>query len=321
MLRFLMGILPLCGWLTCFAQEESARLFEQPVDRSLTTGEYAIVQTWSQETDFDRPYFVKVPKTTAEQRWPVFIYLHGNGGDARRTSQGIPWKLREISRRYVMVFPQGYERSWNIVSERSEADDLAFLESIIGRLQQYDNVAGDNVTIMGSSNGAALVNQLAIESQLPQIRNYISCVSPLNVWQHDGSRFRRRGADNSYTQAVVPPTGKRLLNVSGTEDRLVPYAGGPSAAIRAKDGKLKFLPAEKSTYLWARHYGYQGEQLMTPTSSEGPLEYFRYLDGGVVHLKVNGEGHGATRIVDDRILLKFLTPMAAGASDTAEGRN
>lgn len=315
MLRFLMATLPLFGWLTCSAQEESARLFEQPVDKNLTTGEYAIVQTWSQEKDFPRPYFVKVPKITSEQRLPVFIYLHGNGGDARRTSQGIPWKLREISRRYVMVFPQGYERSWNIVSERSQADDLAFIESIIGKLQTYDNVAGDDVTIMGSSNGAALVNQLAIESQLPQIKNYISCVSPLNVWQHNGNSFRRRGVDNSYTQVVVPPSGKRLLNVSGTEDRLVPYAGGESAAIRAKDGKLKFLPAEKSTYLWARHYGYQGQQLESPTSSDGPLEYFRYLNGQVVHVKVNGEGHGATRVVDDRMLLQFLSRPAVARDE------
>jgi len=314
MLRFLIGTLPLFGCLTSYAQQESARLFEQPVDKNLTTGEYAVVQTWSQETDFARPYFVKVPKTTAEQRLPLFIYLHGNGGDARRTSKGIPWKLREISRRYVMVFPQGYERSWNIVSERSQADDLAFIESIIQRLQQYDNVAGDNVTIMGSSNGAALVNQLAIESRLPQMKNFITCVSPLNVWQHNGTSFRRRGAENSYAQVVVPSLGRRLLNVSGTEDRLVPYAGGASAAIRAKDGKLEFLPAEESTYLWARHYGYRGEQLESPTSSDGPLQYFRYLNGQVVHVKVNGEGHGATRVVDDRMLLQFLSGPTAGTN-------
>lgn len=288
------------------AQESSARLFEQPVNQSLTTGEYAIVQTWSQQTDYPRPYFVKVPPTTTQQRLPVFIYLHGNGGDARQTSKGVPWKLREVSRQFVMVFPQGYERSWNIVSERSRADDGAFIEAIIQTLQQYDNVAGDDVTIMGSSNGAALVNQLAIESRLPQIKNLISCVSPLNVWQHDGTGFRLRGATNDYQEPAQPLTGRRLLNVSGTEDRLVPYSGGASAAIRAKNGKLKFLPAERSTFLWARHYGYRGEQLTTPSQADGPLQYFRYLNGQVVHLKVNGEGHGATRIVDDRILLKFL---------------
>ncbi len=60
-----------------------------------------------------------------------------------------------LAARYVMVFPDGYLKSWNIVSERSKADDRGFIEAIVEKLSAYNNVQKDNFTIMGSSNGAA----------------------------------------------------------------------------------------------------------------------------------------------------------------------
>jgi len=82
---------------------------------------------------------------------------------------------------YVMVFPDGYLKSWNIVAERSQADDCRFIETIIETLAAFDNVQSDNFSIMGNLNGSALSNQLAIESQLPHVRNYVTAVSPLNT--------------------------------------------------------------------------------------------------------------------------------------------
>ena len=103
----------------------------------------------------------------------------------------------KIAARYVMVFPQGYRASWNIVSEQSKADDLGFIETIVKKLATFENVDPNGFTIMGASNGAALVNQLAIESNLPNVCNYISGVSQLNVWQYDGKDFKAKGDDLS----------------------------------------------------------------------------------------------------------------------------
>ena len=96
------------------------------------------------------------------------------------------------------------------------------------------------------------------------------------------------------------------MNVSGTEDRLVPYGGGPSPVIPAKDGKLPFVGAEESIFLWAKAMGYKGPKLLMPSSSGKDMEVFSYLEGDVVHLKVNGLGHNATRAIDEKILLRFL---------------
>ena len=189
---------------------------------------------------------------------------------------------------------------------RLEAGKAYFIEAIIKKVAGCDNVQRENFSIIGSSNGAALVNQLAIECRLPNIRNYVSGVSPLNVYQHDGKAFKAKGENNTYRKSVEPMKGKRLMNISGTEDKLVPYRGGLSRAIPAMGGKLGFVHAEHSTYLWAKAMGYDGEKLTKPSEVEGNLEKFSYLGGSVVHYKVKGEGHGAMGAISEDRLLSFL---------------
>lgn len=273
---------------------------------ALKSGEYSVKQTWTQETKFERPYHVQVPRRPDESKLPVFIFLHGNGGSAKRAMNGLVRRYPALASRYIMVFADGYQKSWNIVSERSKADDRGFIEEIVRRLASFDNVRKNEFTIMGSSNGAALVNQLAIECRLPNIRSYICAVSPLNVFQHDGQNFKAKGGDNNYRQTVAPVKGRRLLNISGVEDKLVPYRGGPSKVIPAKGGKLAFVDAEESIFLWARAMGYEGEKLTQPNRTRGRIEIFSYLDGDVIHYKVNNEGHGAARALSEEILLDFL---------------
>ena len=276
------------------------------IGAELASGEYFVTQSWSQEKDFKRPYYVSVPPRDGQRKLPVFVFLHGNGGNAKGAMNGFRRGHPTLVARYILVFPDGYLKSWNIVSERSKADDRGFIEAIVEKVATYDNVQKDNVTIMGSSNGAALVNQLAIECRLPNIRNYIAGVSPLNVFQHDGKNFKAKGDNNNYGAVITPLPGKRLMNISGTDDRLVPYRGGLSRGIPAKGGKLGFVDAEESIFLLAKAMGYKGEKLSRPSRVAGKLEIFSYLGGDVVHYKVTGEGHGATRAINEKALLDFL---------------
>ena len=298
LLKWLVCVATLSVGQSTLAQQESNR-------KTLTSGEYHVTQSWSQERSFKRPYHVRVPEAESQQL-PVLVFLHGNGGNALQAMRGFIRGRRKIASRYVLVFPQGYRESWNIVSERSKADDLGFIESIVQQLAAFENVDARNFTIMGASNGAALVNQLAIESKLPSVRNYISGVSQLNTWQHDGKHFKAKGDENNYRKVAFPAKGKRLLNISGVMDRLVPYQGGLSPAIPAKGGKLAFIAAEESTFLWAQQMGYTGEQLRQPSSTVGNVEIFSYLNGDVVHYKVTNEGHGATHGISENLILKFL---------------
>ena len=272
----------------------------------IKTGRYTVTQSWSQEKDYRRPYFVRVPEASSSKQLPVVIFLHGNGGNANDSMNHFSRRYPRISSQYIIVCPDGYRRSWNIVSEQSQADDLAFVETIVSEIAKRHNVASNQFSIVGVSNGAALANQIAIESEMKQIRNLVTSVSQLNVYQHDGKNFKARGRGNQYKKVARPIKGRRLMNISGTRDRLVPYTGGASPAIPAKGGKLAFVGAEESTYLWAKHFGYTGQQLREPTRHDGELEVYRYLDGDVVHYKVVGGGHGPTGAISEAVLLDFL---------------
>ena len=73
--------------------------------------------------------------------------------------------------------------------------------------------------------------------------------------------------------------------------------------------------AEKSNFLWARQMGYDGKKLSSPSSTDGRVEAFSYLDGDVIHLKVPGTGHGATHQVGEETLLRFLQGRAVSPKE------
>ncbi|MGI9242851.1 MAG: hypothetical protein ACR2RV_18785 [Verrucomicrobiales bacterium] len=280
-----------------------------PAHSQAKNSEYSITQSWSQEKDYKRPYWVNVPdqgESADPESLPVIIVLHGNGGNPGGLQKMFLRRYPTLCQKYITVFPEGYRKSWNIVSERSKADDRGFIEAIIGELTKLAPAKDTEFTIIGFSNGAALANQIAIESKLPNIKNYITAVSPLNKFQHDGKHFKAMGEDNGYEKTVEPLAGRRLLNVSGTDDRLVPYGGGPSKAIPAKGGKLSFVGAEESTFLWAKQMGYDGSQLTEPSKVNDQIEIFSYLGGNVVHFKVKEHGHNASVALSENLLLEFL---------------
>jgi polyhydroxybutyrate depolymerase len=275
-------------------------------EEKTTHQKFSITQSWSQEKNYKRPYWVNVPERENEEALPVIIFLHGNGGNAKGLQKMVSGRYPDVARQFITVFPEGYRESWNIVSERSKANDRGFIEAIIRELAKRDDVRKEEFTIMGISNGAALVNQIAIETKLPNIKNYVSVVSPLNGFQHDGKNFKAMGEENDYRAITKPLSGKRLLNISGTDDPLIPYRGGPSKEIPAKGGKLPFVDAEESIFLWAKQMGFEGEKLAKPSRLNGKIEVFSYLDGDVVHFKVKEHGHNATQALKEGLLLDFL---------------
>ena len=172
----------------------------------LESGKYTIQQSWSQERNARRPFYVSVPRSQRNQpKRPVFIFLHGNGGNAQGAMNGFKrHRKRIVSASISRCFRKAIEKAGTSSPSVPRRMILRFIESIVLKLAKFDNVDSNNFTIMGASNGSAMVNQLAIESRLPNIRNYISGVSPLNVFQYDGGQFKAKGERNNYRVADDP---------------------------------------------------------------------------------------------------------------------
>ena len=65
----------------------------------------------------------------------------------------------------VVVAPNGYQRSWNVYNEKSKADDVSFILDLIKKVVDENPVVNrSDVTIMGISNGAAMIYRLLLET-------------------------------------------------------------------------------------------------------------------------------------------------------------
>ena len=72
-------------------------------------------------------------------------------------------RLDYLSHGAVIVAPSGYRKSWNINNERSKADDVGFILELIKKvLEERPEADGDNVNLIGTSNGAALIYRMII---------------------------------------------------------------------------------------------------------------------------------------------------------------
>ena len=256
----------------------------------------SITKTWtSQPSGYTYPINILVPQGAVPQGgFPVCILLHGNGSGNLSNLAGPPMLSQQqfgsVLPCHILVAPTGYQNSWNICAENSDAPDVEMINDLVNILQTYTNVDTNKIRILGISNGAGLANRVFIENTNAGIDIICSIVSHLNDFQyHSGDFYKPSGVSvpsSSYCGYDVvsnPLSSRKYLSISNTNDNLIPYNGGFSPNIGAT-----FLPAETAAHIIATHKGYTGSILTSGTTiGTGSLEIteYSYLFGDVVHLK------------------------------------
>ena len=266
----------------------------------LKSGTFHIRQSWSEETDYDRPVHVKVPN--GDGPFPVSIMLHGRGGTGARKLQA----QRGMTER-IVIAPDGYKKGWS-----AQRPDVDFIRQIIKYIKTCKVTDGSNIAIHGTSNGAGLLNQLMIELEADTFHHGICSIGGLRPDRHDGNNFLwdPTGGAN-FTTPIVPAKGRRWLQINGTEDKIIPYQGGKSTL------GFQVFPAQHLFYLWAVHMGERGPKLPDSAgklhSTNKKLIIYEYLDGNFIHVKGIGSGHGVRAKEIHAIVQDFLSqpPMTA----------
>jgi poly(3-hydroxybutyrate) depolymerase len=255
----------------------------------------SITKTWpSQPSGYTYPINILVPQGAVPQDgFPVCILLHGNGSGNLSNLAGPPMLSQQqfgsVLPCHILVAPTGYQNSWNICSENSDAPDVEMINELVNNLQGYSNVNPNKIRILGTSNGAGLANRIFIENTNPAIDIVCAVVSHLNDFQyHLGDFYKPSGITNSsssycgYDIVSKPLSSRKYLSISNVNDQLIPYNGGLSNV------GATFLPAETAAHIIATHKGYTGSILTSGTTiGTGSLEIteYSYLFGDVVHLK------------------------------------
>lgn len=166
---------------------------------------------------YDRSYFAVFPEDWNGKPVPAVIALHGGFGSGR--SMFHQTGLGELSNKHkmIVVFPDGYRRSWadgrgSTSADEKNIDDVLFIEMLVNRMVAEGLIDPKNVFLVGHSNGGFMAQRMAVEK--PHLwRAVISVSSQLSL------------------PLLKNPKTKLNPNVSvysivGTDDTLVPYAGG-----------------------------------------------------------------------------------------------
>ncbi|MFM7059204.1 MAG: alpha/beta hydrolase family esterase [Planctomycetota bacterium] len=166
---------------------------------------------------------------------PLVIMLHGFGGTALNAAKETGWSAQADQQNFMIVYPEATRpdrtrpanfrsnpQAWNDGSGRFHAaaeriDDVAFIETMIDRINNTWKVDADRIFVTGFSNGASMTFRLGAE--LPQ---RFAAIAPV--------------AGTCWTEHVGPSPAVSLCYITGTADSLNPLDGGyPKLAFGGKE--------------------------------------------------------------------------------------
>lgn len=115
----------------------------------------------------ERKYIVYLPSAAdATKARPVILGFHGAWGTGESFEQQSKLHDGPRASEFVIVYPSGYHRSWNVGAccgdaKRDGIDDVKFVERILQDLRSLVRIDERRIYATGFSNGAMMSYQLA----------------------------------------------------------------------------------------------------------------------------------------------------------------
>jgi polyhydroxybutyrate depolymerase len=179
---------------------------------SLTKGEIEV-------EGVKRAYRTYVPKDLPKGA-PLVLVMHGSGEGPQGIRIGTGYAFERLADQhgFAVVYPKSFAPDWNDCSRIGDkelngvrADDAGFLAAMVDKLVGELGVDPARVFAAGVSNGGSMAMRLALE-QPSRYRAVAAVVANVPT------------PPNFECKPAAQATSVMIMN--GTEDPLVPYAGG-----------------------------------------------------------------------------------------------
>jgi polyhydroxybutyrate depolymerase len=226
-----------------------------------------------------RSYIVFLPPGGAK-RSPLVLVYHGAEGTAEATAQETDFVPVAAQNGVVVAFLQGYEDTWNegagdTPAHAAGVNDVEFTASVISQIESRYSIDRTRVAATGFSNGALLTELLGC-----QLADKLTLVAPV-----------AGPLPVSVSPTCRPVRPISVLEMHGTADQSIPYAGGHFVGV---GGGTTVLSAPESAAHWAL-LDSCGQPRQTIISSMATVltTYAPCRDHVVVQLRsLQGAGHG-----------------------------
>jgi polyhydroxybutyrate depolymerase len=202
-----------------------------------------------------RSYEVYVPPSyDGETPLPLVLNFHGITGDGSSQAESTQMNADADERELVVVYPNGYEKSWNgglCCGEAfaDEVDDVAYTRAVVESVGERACVDTRRVYMTGFSNGGIMVHTLACAAS-----DLFAAAAPVS-----GPRLVEPGACDDARPMPI-------LMIQGIDDRLSSYELG-----------------EQGFGEWEQEYGCDGEPLVDDTLPSALCESYQdCTEGGAV---------------------------------------
>lgn len=226
-----------------------------------------------------RSYLLHVPTKAPGTPMPLVLALHQFTDTPKGMESLTGFSALADEEGFLVAYPKGMTRTWNS-GMRDAPDDVAFLEALIDDVAARQPVDPTRVYACGISAGGMMSQWLACRS------DRFAAVAAL--------------AGSLTKDAVDRITGPRNVPVflmHGTEDPVVPYAGGETYA--GPGMRPVFLSAAEAGTFWGEKNGC-GDRTeireLTPLDPKDPTRVVRYSPAcpaalEVVRYSITGGGH------------------------------
>lgn len=224
-----------------------------------------------------RKYRVYIPAIySGSQPVPLVLNLHGYTSNSIQQQVYSNFMPIADTANFLLVYPDGSTtfggQFWN-ANITSVPDDVQFLSELIDRLEQDYNIDFKRVYSCGMSNGGIMSYFLACG-----LHQRIAAIASVT-----GTMFR------NWYGSCSPPRPIPIMEIHGTVDATVPYAGDAN-----------FAPVDSVIQKWVQHNACNPVPVTfsVPNTNAGDNSTavnYRYLNGSngssVELYKVSGGGH------------------------------
>nr|WP_295076253.1 PHB depolymerase family esterase [uncultured Roseateles sp.] len=262
-----------------------------------------------------RSYRTYVPKGLPKGA-PLVLVMHGSGEGPSQIRIGTGYAFERLADQhgFAVVYPKAYASDWNDCSRIGDkeldgvrGDDVGFLAALVEKLVAELALDPASVFAAGVSNGGSMAMRLALE-QPSRYKAVAAVVANVPAPEN----FQCQPAAQNATSVMI---------MNGTEDPLVPYAGGEINLLGLfYQGGPIISSRASAQYLadWA-HLGGSPQSSETLVAPGVRLEQNRWSpahnsnrDGKteVVLVSIHGGGHGLPQPYAQRPRLLGPSPMA-----------